>query len=43
MYTPFYLAVALEAYDKEGVEVEILTSPNLPETTAGLLGGKVKN
>lgn len=41
MYTPFYLAIALGAYDKEGVLVEMQTSPNLPETTAGLLAGKV--
>ncbi len=41
MYTPYYLVDALGAYKQEGVKVEMHTSPNLPETTAGLLAGKV--
>lgn len=41
MYTPFYLAEALGAYENEGVKVEMQTSPSLPETTAGLLAGRV--
>ena len=41
MYTPYYLADAIRSYEQEGVKVEMHTSPNLPETTAGLLAGKV--
>ena len=41
MYTPFYVAHALGAYEAEGVEVCMLTSPSLPETVSGLLAGTV--
>jgi NitT/TauT family transport system substrate-binding protein len=40
-YTPFYLAHALRAYEAEGVDVELGTSPDLETAAKQLEGGEV--
>ena len=40
-YTPFYLAEARDLYAAEGLEVEIIISPDPGETALGLLAGRV--
>lgn len=42
LYAPFYAAHALGAYDKEGVEVELLPSPGPGKAEAALLAGEVE-
>ena len=40
LYAPFYAAHALGAYDKEGIEVELLSSPGPGRAEAALLAGE---
>jgi NitT/TauT family transport system substrate-binding protein len=42
LYVPFYLAHALGAYDDEGVEVLMSTSPAPAESAQGVLSGRVE-
>lgn len=42
LYAPFYAAHALGAYEKEGVEVEMLPSPGPAKAEAALVAGEVE-
>jgi NitT/TauT family transport system substrate-binding protein len=42
LYAPFYAAHALGAYEKEGVEVELLPSPGPGRAEAALVAGEVE-
>ncbi|MFZ2004732.1 MAG: ABC transporter substrate-binding protein [Stellaceae bacterium] len=42
LYAPFYAAHALGAYEKEGVEVELLPSPGPGKAEAALVAGEVE-
>jgi NitT/TauT family transport system substrate-binding protein len=42
LYAPFYAAHALQAYEAEGVEVELLPSPGPGKAEAALLAGEVE-
>ena len=39
LYAPFYAAHATGAYDAEGLEVELLTSPGAGKAEAALIAG----
>jgi NitT/TauT family transport system substrate-binding protein len=41
LYTPFYAAMALGAYDKEGVEVRFVSAPSPAQAPDGLFAGTV--
>ena len=40
-YAPFYAAHAIGAYQAEGVEVELLSSPDPARTAAALRNGEI--
>ena len=40
-YTPFYAALALDAYKAEGVDVRLETAPSPEATASGLLSASV--
>ncbi len=41
LYTPFYAALALDAYREQGVDVRFVSAPRPGEAARGLLNGTV--